>query len=248
MAITRNPRFRFVILGTVLVATAWPSFSSAAAPDRDVAVIEWSDISKSAVRTIDDKPVAEDSHSAVLPPGRHIVNVDFVRGQSIMLGPTSVRLGKNFEFFVEGGHTYSVRYDRVYVPGGRPGDFIWIEDADSGAIIDGHRPPGSIPDEYSAYYAGQSRSRSAEAYQNLSYQAHCGEASAQYDLALFHLAGVEPVGDPDPALAYAWYERAARAGHRESESVRQLLWEDLSSEQRATTATLPAPTNAVSCD
>ena len=245
MAITRNSRLRFVILGAVLAT--WSSFSSAAEPDKQVAVIEWSDRDKT-VRMIDDKEVDVDFHSAVLPPGRHTVTVDFVRGQSIMLGPTTVRLGENFEFFAEGGHTYSVRYDRVYVPGGRPRDFIWIEDADSGAIIDGQMPPGDIPDEASAYYAGKSRSRSAEAYYNLSYQAHCGEASAQYDLALFHLAGIEPIAEPDPALAYAWYERAARAGHREAESLLPYLWEELSSEQRAAVAAQPAPTNAVSCN
>lgn len=245
MAITRNTRFRFAILGSVLIANIWPSFTLASTPDSDMAVIEWSD-RKQAVRFIDDKAVAEDSSSAVLLPGRHTVNVDFVRGQSIMLGPTTVRLGENFEFFAEGNHTYSVRYDRVYGSGQR--DFIWIEDADSGAIIDGQMPPGDIPDEASAYYAGKSRSRSAEAYYNLSYQAHCGEASAQYDLALFHLAGIEPIAEPDPALAYAWYERAARAGHREAESLLPYLWEELSSEQRAAVAAQPAPTNAVSCN
>jgi hypothetical protein len=246
MAITRNTRLRFVILGAVLAA-AWPGFSLATTPDSDVAVIEWSD-QAGAVRMIDDKEVEVDSRSAVLSPGRHTVIVDFVRGQSIMLGPTTVRLDENFEFFAEGGHTYSVRYDRVYFPGGRPRDFIWIEDADSGAIIDGQIPPGNIPDQASAYYAGKSRSRSAEAYYNLSYQAHCGESSAQYDLALFYLAGIEPIGEPDPALAYAWYERAALAGHRGTESVLRFLWEDLSSEQRSAMAAQPAPTNAVSCN
>jgi hypothetical protein len=245
MAITRNTRLRFVILGAVLAT--WSSFSSAVDPDKQVAVIEWSDRDKT-VRMIDDKEVDVDSHSAVLPPGRHTVIVDFVRGQSIMLGPTTVRLGENFEFFAEGGHTYSVRYHRVYVPGGRPRDFIWIEDADSGAIIDGHIPPGNIQDEASAYYAGKSRSRSAEAYYNLSYQAHCGEASAQYDLALFHLAGIEPVGEPAPVMAYVWYERAALAGHREAESMLPYLWEDLSSEQRAAATSLSTSTNAVSCN
>ncbi len=243
MNIVRKTKARFAVLGLSIGTAAWPGFSVFATPDRDIAVVEWSG---QIVRMIDDKPVEVDSHSAVLPPGRHTMNVDFVRGQSIMLGPMQVRLGEDFEFFAEGGHTYSVRYKRVY--GGGPRDYIWIEDVDSGAIIDGRIPPGNIPDEASAYYSGKSRSRSAEAYHHLSIQAHCGEASSQYDLALFHLAGIEPVGEPNPALAYAWYERAARTGHREAESVRRRLWEDLSPEQRVGAASLPTPMNSVSCN
>ena len=250
MAVVRNTRLRFAILGPVLVVAACGGGASLSSPtvtsNGNAAILDWSGFGAPTVEAIDGNAV-EDSGSAALEPGRHTVRVYDERGQSVLLGSPIVYLGKTFEFFAESGHTYRVRHERAYGYG-TASDFIWIEDAASGAIIDGRKPPGSIPDANSANYAGRSRSRSAAAYHVLSYAAHCGAASAQYDLALFHLAGIEPVEEPDPALAYAWYARAARAGHREAETVRRRLWEDLSAEQRARAASLPAPASAVSCN
>ncbi len=235
---------RFAVLGLVLAFAACGG--EAPTSYGNTAILDWSGFSAPTVQAIDGKDV-EDSGSAGLEPGRHTVWVNDRRGQSVLLGSPFVYLSNTFEIFAEAGHRYIVRHERAYGYG-TASDFIWIEDAASGAIIAGRVPPGSIPDADSAYYAGRSRSRSAAAYHDLSQAAHCGVASAQYDLALFHLAGIEPVEEPDPALAYAWYDRAARTGHREAETVRQRLWRDLSTEQRTRAAGLPAPASAISCN
>lgn len=223
-----------------------PSEVAEDAAGRNVALLDWSGVGTPPVRFIDAEPVDDSATWAEISPGWHEAFVQDERGQSILLGSMWVEVRAPLEFYAEPGRRYRVRYEKAYTVAA--GHYIWLEDTETGAILAGRAPPGTIEDENSAYYAGRARMRTAADYYDTEAAAHCGDAEAQYRLSLFLLAGIEPVEQPDAAEAYAWIARAARNGHREAERVRRRLWADLSPQQRARADTLATALPTAPCD
>jgi hypothetical protein len=224
--------FLFVIGLVVMLITASCTSNGAyfkASESGETAKLDWSGWGSGDVLEIDG--VAQtNQNQAQLKPGKHNIRYGGRRGTSFLLNS---KMYDSYDYQasidMRGGHTYRVLHERTYGYGSYR-DFFWIEDADTGEIVAGH-----LPD-----YRREKKERSKEAslerqvkdhFETLSDSAACGDTKAQYDLSLYYLAGIPPVGRPDIVSAFVWYSLAASIGYQDAAAVKERILQDMRNEE-----------------
>ena len=203
-------------------------------PDDQVSILDWSGWGSPSVLEIDgEEPLVDGKYSrkARLRPGTHTIRYGGWFSVSILYGRTGVSYDKSATIEMKPGHVYAVKRERIR---GRYNfaDFLWIEDQTTGALVAGLPPPGSHREETARRRTEiVALDEAAKHFETLVKAAACGDATAQYDLAHYYLAGLEPAGQPDILQAYLWYSVAASNGHADAARVKKRIATSLTTEQ-----------------
>ena len=180
---------------------------------------------------------------AKLLPGAH--RIDFTYSVYRGYRPHAY-LERSLTFDAEVGHVYWLKTVCE-----RLGSFLcntWIEDETAEVVV-----AGSFPDHIDRELAARSRKATSASSQKdhidkLSASASCGDARAQYDLALYYLAGIEPLAAQDLVTAYAWFSLAESNGHHDAAMVRQRIAGDLLPQQLAEAKRLTDQARGRACE
>ena len=225
--------FFLFVVGLVVILTSASCTSSEAylkaSESGETAKLDWSGWGSGDVLEIDG--VAQtNQNQAQLKPGSHNIRYGGRRGTSFLLNP---KMYDSYDYLasidMRAGHTYRVLHERTYGYGSYR-DHFWIEDVDTGEIVAGH-----LPD-----YHREKKDRSKEAslerqvkdhFETLSDSAACGDSKAQYDLGLYYLAGIQPVGQPDIVSAFVWYSLAASNGFQNAAAIKERILQDMPNEK-----------------
>ncbi len=246
-----GPRATFLlILAIVLVAPGCASplssvHDGADSPRDQLAVLDWSGWGAPRVLEIDGEKTTG-PRVAKLPAGRHTIRYGGWFGASVLLNP---RMGDTYDLVatidMKAGHVYEPKRERVY--GYRAyRDYLWIEDMTTGEVVAGH-----LPAHHREKLQRSERARAerevAEHFDGLSVAARCGDGRAQYDLGLYYLAGIEPLGRRDLVHAYAWYSLAASNGYPGADAVKERIEKEMRPEERAEGERVRAGARAREC-
>jgi hypothetical protein len=229
------------LIGGALVAAAIQgcagpppdAFEEPDLPSAQVAVLNWGGgvwggSRDPVVASIDGKPVQAslwNSSARVAPGIREIVFIYSVY-RGLYAIPAHAHVRHQLTFDAEAGHVYRLKTECDGL--GSYNCMSWLEDETAEIIV-----AGSIPD----HIDGELKARSAKAkseriekdrFDELSAAAACGDAIAQYDLALYYLAGIEPVVGRDLQTAYVWFRLAEFNGHTDAAATGQRIAGDLS--------------------
>ena len=105
-----------------------------------VAHLSWQTGGGRLVR-VDDSPVDERAGLATVLPGRHTIQYLGKFGGSVLLGPAIRTVGPlTARLELQAGHIYLVKTTRRG-DWGSPDLYIWIEDAATGDVLHGGKPP-----------------------------------------------------------------------------------------------------------
>lgn len=219
------PCIAAIAIMTILSGCAAQGVNHNASELDKTAILDWSGWNSGDVLEIDGNKQTNQNH-AELSPGKHTVRYGGRIGTSFLLNP---KMSDSYEYSATidmlAGHTYKVVHERSYGYGNYK-DYFWIEDADTGEIVAGYLPE----------YKRENLERSEEAalsreiknhFEALSSSAECGDASAQYDLGLYFLAGIPPVEKPDIVVAFVWYSLAALNGYKDAQAVKENIIKDM---------------------
>ncbi|MCI0430077.1 MAG: hypothetical protein L0210_05985, partial [Rhodospirillales bacterium] len=197
-------------------------------PEGETAVLDWGGGVWGGVRSpdvtkIDGKAVRPlGPSSARLLPGNH--EIEFVYSLYRGLYPHHY-VSSTLSFEAEAAHSYRVQTECAGLYGGACESRVMDETAKI-VIAGGSQYVDPEIEQRSADV--QERERKMAVLERLTEDAICGNAAKQYDLALYYLAGLEPLTAPDPSAAYTWFSLAALNGHAEAMSVNERLAADLS--------------------
>lgn len=213
----------------VVLFTAGACASQLSRPHEELAILDWSGWGAPRVFGIDGKATAGQDQ-AKLPPGKHTIRYGGSFATSVLLNPkgsAEYDLGATID--MKAGHVYAPKSERVYGYGTYR-DYLWIEDTTTGEVVAGQLPPA---EREKTKRSGRARVKREveEHFEALSAAAGCGDAHAEYDLGLYYLAGIDPVGHRDLVQAYVWYSVAASRGHQDAAGVRDRVRKDLRPEQ-----------------
>jgi TPR repeat protein len=178
--------------------------------------------------TLPDK--ARELRWMALAPGKYRVSYGGVfaysRGYSIP-SVDRVYMEQFQEIDFRAGHVYETQRERVYH---ERRDYLWIEDLTTGEIVAG-APPADRQQLRLRSNEVRAARLAREGFENAFARADCGDPRAQSEVALYYLAGLEPLPAGDLALAYAWYTRAAQGGDAAAPALAERIRPDLSAVQ-----------------
>ncbi|HXV26226.1 MAG TPA: hypothetical protein VED46_18470 [Alphaproteobacteria bacterium] len=180
------------------------------------------------VTRIDGKAVRPLGPSSTrISPGKHVVEFSYSLYRGLL--PHQYVNG-SLAFEAEPAHSYRIETECAGLYGG--GCESRIMDETAKLVVAGGTRFVEAEIEQNSANLQEARRRTA-VFEDLREQALCGAGDKQYDLALYYLAGLEPLTAPDPAAAYAWFQLAALSGQAEARAVSERLVADLSQQQRA---------------
>lgn len=235
------------IVSGVVAGAVWACASSVdtapGLPDDRMAVLQWGRFSFRPItvhaRTIDGQDVTIGiipgipdllisgrcclpAPEARLHPGRHAIAYKVLGdwGFSIASG--------SFSLDMEAGRVYAMNTVKDDATGTVS---VWIEDESTGEWVAGWNPLAS-PVERERHVRAREQRLLAQAGDDVSLAATCGDASAQYQLGLAYLTGNPPGGSRDLVEAYVWFALAAGNGHSDADAVRERIASELSPDQR----------------
>src|SRR5262245_58901800 len=108
--------------------------------DDKVALLDWQS-GGGHVLQIDDRPVDERARQAAVLPGRRTIQYLGTFGGSVLLGPAVRRVGPLIaRLELQAGHVYLVKANRQG-DWRSPSLYLWIEDAATGEVLHGGKPP-----------------------------------------------------------------------------------------------------------
>jgi hypothetical protein len=223
----------------VLSATACSSppnaYDKPPLPAEQVATLDWvggvwGGSRSPAVGAIDGRPMPARflGSSTKIAPGRHTIDFGYSVYRGMFAIPAHGYVQRSLTFDASAGHLYRLRTECTALGSGNCSS--WIED-----ITDNVAVAGTVPGWYDRDLAARSAvarnaSAASESFDKLVASA-CGSATAEFDVALYYLAGIAPMGEIDLVSAYAWYGLAESDGHPEAAAVRRMLEGELSPEQ-----------------
>lgn len=224
---------------TVMHGCAAPppnAFEEPDLPSEQAAVLDWGGgvwggSRAPEVATIDGNPVPASlwSSSARVAPGTHEVVFTYSVYRGLYAMPAHAYPEHKLTFDAEAGHVYRLKTECDGL--GSYNCMSWLEDETAEIIV-----AGSIPDHIDGDLAARSATAGKariekERFDELSAAAACGDAIAQFDLALYHLAGIEPVVGQDLLTAYVWFRLAESNGHTDAAATGHRIAGDLSQTQ-----------------
>jgi len=213
--------------GCAAPAPAFKGYAGPDPPDDEVALFHFG---WARVGAIDGRELDPGARDARLLPGKHTIRYG-------LYSPDRVDT-----IDMKAGHGYVGRYEHV----SKGNNYLWIEDTTTGEVVAGVLPPQEREKAQRSERARVER-EVAEHFGALLAAAECGEARAQYDVGVYYLAGLDPVGRRDLVAAYVWYGRAASRGQADAVAVKDRISGELPPEQRAAADRLMTSVKAKDC-
>ena len=188
-------------------------------------ILDWSGWNSGSVFEVDGNPQTN-KNRVELTPGPHNIEYGGEIGTSFLLNPKmSDKYTYSATINMIANHTYKVLHERTYVYGGYS-DYFWIEDRTSGEIMAGN-VPGYRKEKIERSETARLERESKIHFDELTVQAECQDSGAQYDLALYYLAGIPPETKADITKAYVWYSLSAFNGKESANAVKKSILKDL---------------------
>ena len=198
------------------------------------------------VLQIDGARVKEDIRKRrwiALSPGEHTINyggIFFYSQGYLPLRRELHNLAATIDF--EAGHVYETMRERDL----DREDHMRIQNTTTGEIVHG-APPADRRELMRRSERARAKRITQQQFEKLSSDARCGDSNAQRRLALYYLAGLEPVGRRDLVHAYAWYARAAADGDAPTDALKERIGAEMLPEQLARARLLSADARLHEC-
>gem|GEM_PF-2634682 len=245
----------FLMIGTMALLIAVGSkaavseaYQGPEPADDKVAILDWSGWNSPRVSEIDGRAVdggGFPQSRARLLPGKHHIRYGGCFGASVLRGPRWRCQDESAVVYLRAGRIYRAKRERVYGHR-RDVDYQWIEDTTTGEVIAGKLPPHAREEARRSERA-KNESALLDHFDALSVSAGCGDAQAQYALALYYLTGIEPVSRRDLTQAYFWYSNAASQQYADAAVIKERLGKELSLKQLAEAGNLAVVIGVKQC-
>lgn len=216
-------------------------------PDEELAVLDWGGSVWGGSRApnvtaIDGRPVPVQfvGSETKVTPGSHTIDYSYSIYRGLYAIPSHAYIDRTLTFTAEAGHLYRLYTDCAGL--GSSSCWSWIEDKSTETVVAGALPKWADTDlALRADKAENARYRTALFDSQL--KLVCDGSWSESDIALYFLAGIDPIGETDLVMAYAWYSLAASRGDIEADRARRRIARELSEDQiaqaRAAARSLP---------